>query len=308
MPPHSIGSGTISFGLVSIPVRMYTAASSAGVSFNQLHGKCGAASAADLLPDLQRGGGANELVQGLRVPKDQYVQVHRRGAEGARGRGLDDHRHREFVPLSDGRSRSTSRRRTTWGPTRAARRPYRLLSDAMVKSGQVALAKYVMRGKENLVLIRPAQDGLMLHTMYFADEVRDFGEIDKGEGAKIKHGELDLALRLDQRLASDEFPPDSTPTSTATACSASSSRRSRARRSRRRAGRAARPGDRPHGRAQAEPGQARLTCRGCRREEAAHQGRNRRRRRETQGRRSDRTEEARAGRTQVTTTASSRML
>ena len=52
----------------------------------------------------------------------------------------------------------------------------------------MALAKFVMRGKESLVLIRAAQDGLMLHTMYFADEVRDFGEIDKGKSAKLKRG------------------------------------------------------------------------------------------------------------------------
>jgi DNA end-binding protein Ku len=87
-------------------------------------------------------------------------------------------------------------------------KPYRLLSDAMEKAGQVALAKYVMRGKESLVLIRAAQGGLMLHTMYFADEVRNFDEIDKGQSAKIKEGELDLALQLINGLASDTFSPD----------------------------------------------------------------------------------------------------
>jgi DNA end-binding protein Ku len=65
-----------------------------------------------------------------------------------------------------------------------------------------------MRGKESLVLIRPAQDGLMLHTMYFADEVRNFGEIDKGETAKIKDGELELALRLVDDLSNAEFKPE----------------------------------------------------------------------------------------------------
>jgi DNA end-binding protein Ku len=78
----------------------------------------------------------------------------------------------------------------------------------MLKAGRVALAKFVMRGKESIVLIRPAQKGLMLHTMYFADEVRDFGEVDKGEDAKVKPGELELAERLVGELSSEAFKPE----------------------------------------------------------------------------------------------------
>jgi DNA end-binding protein Ku len=65
-----------------------------------------------------------------------------------------------------------------------------------------------MRGKESLVLIRSARDGLMLHTMYFADEVRDFGEIDKGQSAKIRGGEMELAQQLIDGLTNDEFKPE----------------------------------------------------------------------------------------------------
>src|SRR5678815_2578841 len=77
----------------------------------------------------------------------------------------------------------------------------------MMKVDRVALAKFVMRGKENLVLIRATQDGLMLHTMYYADEVRDFGEIDKGKEASARPGELDLALKLIDELSTEEFKP-----------------------------------------------------------------------------------------------------
>ena len=94
------------------------------------------------------------------------------------------------------------------GPDKGGEKAYRLLAEAMEKAGQVALAKYVMRGKENVVLIRAAQGGLMLHTMYFADEVRNFDEIDKGSSAKIKEGELDLALQLINGLASESFAPE----------------------------------------------------------------------------------------------------
>ncbi len=65
-----------------------------------------------------------------------------------------------------------------------------------------------MRGKESLVLIRPAQNGLMLHTMYFADEARDFSEIDTGETAEIREGELELAVRLIDELSHEEFKPE----------------------------------------------------------------------------------------------------
>ena len=74
----------------------------------------------------------------------------------------------------------------------------------MAKANRVAIAKFVMRGKENLVLIRPAQDGLMLHLMYFSDEIRNFGEIDKGS-ATVKESELGLATRLIDELSVEEF-------------------------------------------------------------------------------------------------------
>jgi len=94
------------------------------------------------------------------------------------------------------------------GPDKGGEKAYRLLSDAMTKTERVALAKFCMRGKESLVLIRSAQKGLMLHFMYFADEVRDFSEVDKGDEAKIKPGEMDLANRLIAELSKDTFRPD----------------------------------------------------------------------------------------------------
>src|SRR6266850_7280692 len=208
MAPHSLGSGTISFGLVSIPVRLYTAASSANVSFNQLHGVCGTRIRQQTFcPKCNKTVERAELVRGYEFSKDQYVQVkddELKALEGEASKIIDI---AEFVPLAD--VDPIYFEKTYYlGPDKGGEKPYRLLSDAMEKAGQVALAKYVMRGKESLVLIRPAQGGLMLHTMYFADEVRDFGEIDKGQSAKIKDGELDLALQLINGLAGDEFQPE----------------------------------------------------------------------------------------------------
>jgi DNA end-binding protein Ku len=112
----------------------------------------------------------------------------------------------EFVPL--GKVDPIYFEKTYYlGPDKGGEKAYRLLADAMARTDRVALAKFVMRGKESLVLIRAAQGGLMLHTMYFADEVRDFGEIEKGQTAKIKDGELDLAVRLVDELSHEEFAP-----------------------------------------------------------------------------------------------------
>jgi DNA end-binding protein Ku len=78
----------------------------------------------------------------------------------------------------------------------------------MSQVGKVALAKFVMRGKENLVIVRSAQNGLMMHTIYFADEVRDFSEVPKGETAKISAGETQLAIRLIEELSNEDFEPE----------------------------------------------------------------------------------------------------
>src|SRR5215468_3551911 len=208
MPPHSLGSGTISFGLVSIPVKMYTAASAGGVSFNQLHAKCGNRLRQQMIcPVDNEVVDRSAIVKGYEFQKDQYVRFtdeEIKSLEGEASKVIDI---AEFVPLST--VDPIYFEKTYYlGPDKGGEKAYRLLADAMAKTERVALAKFVMRGKENLVLIRPAQNGLMLHTMYFADEIRDFGEVEKGEDAKLKPGELDLATRLLAELTNEKFEPE----------------------------------------------------------------------------------------------------
>jgi DNA end-binding protein Ku len=208
MPPHAVGSGTISFGLVSIPVRLYTAASSASVTFNLLHAKCGSRIRQQTYcPVCKEVVDRSSLVKGYEVQKDEYVRFsdeELRALEGEASKIIDI---AEFVPLP--KVDPIYFEKTYYlGPDKGGEKAYRLLAEAMAKADRVAIAKFVMRGKESLVLIRPAQAGLMLHTMYFADEVRDFGEIDKGAGAKVKEGELELAMRLLDELSREEFSPE----------------------------------------------------------------------------------------------------
>jgi DNA end-binding protein Ku len=208
MPAHSIGSGTISFGLVAIPIRLYTAAVSAGVSFHLLHARCGHRIRQQTYCPVdhavvERG----ELVKGYEVAKNQYVPVtdeELKALAGAASTVIDI---REFVPLP--RVDPIYFERTYFlGPDKGGAKAYRLLAQAMATTGRVALATFVLRGKERLVLIRPAPHGLLLHTMYFADEVRDVGEIDTGETAPITEGELELAIRLIEELSHAEFTPE----------------------------------------------------------------------------------------------------
>jgi DNA end-binding protein Ku len=208
MPPHSIGSGTISFGLVSIPVRMFTAASSGRVAFNQLHEKCGGRIRQQILcPTCNEVVDRTALVKGYEFAKEQYVRFTEDELKALEGEASQTIDIAEFVPL-DQVDPIYFENTYYLGPDKGGEKAYRLLSDAMKKMNKVALAKFVMRGKENLVLIRSAKDGLMLHTMYFSDEVRDFSEVGKGEDAKIKPGELELANRLIDELSNDAFKPE----------------------------------------------------------------------------------------------------
>jgi DNA end-binding protein Ku len=208
MAPHSMGSGTISFGLVSIPVRMYAAAVSASVSFHLLHARCGSRIRQQQVCPVcnvvvERG----DLVRGYEFAKDQYVRFSEeelKALESETSRAIDIS---EFVPLAT--VDPIYFEKTYYlGPDKGGEKPYRLLADAMTAAARVGVAKLVMRGKESLVLIRPAQGGLMLHTMYYADEVRDFGEIDRGESAKIQGREAELARRLIDELSNEEFRPE----------------------------------------------------------------------------------------------------
>jgi DNA end-binding protein Ku len=208
MPPHAVAPGTISFGLVAIPVKLYTATASGSVAFNMLHAKCGSRIRQQTFcPTCQVTVERAELVRGWEFAKDQYVRVtddELKGLEGEASRTIDI---AEFVPLAQ--VDPIYFEKTYYlGPDKGGEKPYRLLAEAMAKTDKVALATFVMRGKESLVLIRAAQGGLMLHAMYFADEVRSFGEVDKGALAPVRANELDLAIKLIEGLTTDEFRPD----------------------------------------------------------------------------------------------------
>jgi DNA end-binding protein Ku len=207
MPARSIGSATVSFGLVSIPVRMYVATHSEQPSFNLIHGVCKSRIKQQTwCPRCERVVERSELVKGREVAKDQYVlftDEELKALEAAASQAIDI---QEFVPLAD--VDPVYFQDTHYlGPDKGGDKAYQLLAEAMRDTGMVALAQHVSRGKERLVLIRPFADGLALHTLYYADEVRAFDEVERGPKASVKAAETNLARKLIEQLAADGFTP-----------------------------------------------------------------------------------------------------
>lgn len=206
---RSIGSGTVSFGLVSIPIKLYPASRpNAGVSFNYLHGACGSRIRQQYAcPKCARPVERAELVRGYEFAKDQFVtftedELTKMEAEASQAIDIQ-----EFLPLSSVDPIYFDRAYYL-GPDKGAEKAYRLLVQAMRAADQVALAKFVLHGKEHLVVLRAVVDGLVLHTAYFADEVREAPEIERGAAVSIRDAEMTLARKLIDELAVDRFEPE----------------------------------------------------------------------------------------------------
>ena len=208
MAARSIGSGTISFGLVSIPIRVYVATHSEQLGFNMLHEKCGTRIRQQLYcPHCQRVIERSETVRGYQFQKDRYVRFtdeELKALEAEANRAIDIH---EFVPLAKVDPIYFEDAHYL-GPDKGAEKAYHLLSEAMRATGKVALAQFVRGGKEHLVVIRPYNGGLVLHSMFYADEVRDFGEVGVGGEPKLRPNEVEMAERLIEQLSSEDFRPD----------------------------------------------------------------------------------------------------
>jgi DNA end-binding protein Ku len=148
----------------------------------------------------------SELVRGYEIEKDRYVtftdeELKKLEAQADRAVEITG-----FIPASEV-DPVYFENSYLLGSEPTSAKAYHLLQEAMTKAGRVGVAKFTMRGKERVVLIRPYQGGLMLHTMYYNDEIRAFGEIDHGADAPVKDSELALAQRLLDDLTQKKFNP-----------------------------------------------------------------------------------------------------
>jgi DNA end-binding protein Ku len=208
MAARAIGSGTISFGLVSIPVKLYTAASPESVSFNMLHNKCsGRLKQQFYCPVDNEVVERSATVRGYEYQKDRYVQFSEEELKKLESPRTNDLELMEFVPE---RTVDFVNIEKTYylGPDKGGERAYRLLSDALQRTQRIAVGKYWTRGKENVVLVRPYRKGLALHQVYYANEVRNFDDIDTGGEYTFKDVENQLADKLIEQLSQPAFKID----------------------------------------------------------------------------------------------------
>jgi DNA end-binding protein Ku len=202
----SVWSGYLTFGLISMPVRLFSGARPSGISFNMLHRDDLSRIKQQLFcPNDNRVVGRDEIVKGYEYRKDEYVVIEPEEIKKIEPKTAKTMEILEFVKSSDV-DPVYFESSYYMMPEEAGRRPYALLSKALEESQYVAIAKLTMHNREYTVFLRPKEGGLMLHTMYYSDEVREvegFGRPD----VELKEGEVKVAHQLIEALAG-EWDPD----------------------------------------------------------------------------------------------------
>src|SRR6267154_2657664 len=206
MPLRPLRNATISFGLVSIPVRFYTATESEDIHFNLLHDSCGTrVNRKWWCPHHEEIVSSDELIRAYAISKNKYVTFTDEEIETLE---TDDNRALEITEFVDLHEIDPLMFEKAYflGPSPGGGKTYRILAQAMKKQDKVAVARWVATGKEHLVVMRPYEKGLVLHTMYYADEVRDFDAIDI-EASPASEKEVKLAEMLISELTEKTFDP-----------------------------------------------------------------------------------------------------
>jgi DNA end-binding protein Ku len=207
MAARAIASVTVSFGLVSIPVKLYSATqASAGVSFNLLHKDCGSRLKQQYLCAkegvvVER----TDMVKGYEFAKDQYVIFAPEELKELEEKGTHTIEVTAFVPAAS-IDPIYYDKAYYLAPDKGGARPYALLAEGMRKTGRCALGRWAARGKQHIIQLRAVEGGLVLQQLLYAEEVRKLSEIEV-EAAQVKGAELDLAVQLIEQHAADAFDP-----------------------------------------------------------------------------------------------------
>jgi len=206
MAARATGSGVISFGMVSIPVKLYsTVNTTKAIRFNMLR-KDGArlkqqyvAATDGKLVERE------DRVKGYEFAKGQFVLFNDEEMKAMDAKSTNEIEIEEFVP-ADQINAVYHEKVNFLGPDKGAARSYHLLAEAMRKTGKSALAKYAARGKCYLVMIHPLEDGLIMVQLRHQEEMRSFDEVEIPP-SDIKQAELDLAVQLVEQVSSEQFEP-----------------------------------------------------------------------------------------------------
>ena len=205
MAARSMGSLTISFGLISIPVKLYTATQSAGsISFNLLHKECGSR-LKQQYTCIKEGVivERDQMVKGYEFAKDQYVQFSPEEIKALEEVGSHAVEISEFVSI-DSVDPVFYDKSYYLAPDKGAAKPYALLTQALRDTNRCAIARWASRGQANIVMLRPVGNVMMMQQLHFAGEVRASSEIEIPQ-QEVKPAELNLAKQLIEQQASEKF-------------------------------------------------------------------------------------------------------
>src|SRR6266705_5963917 len=207
MAARSIASLTVSFGLVSIPVKLYSATeSNKAISFNMLHKTCGSRLKQQYLCIKEEIPVAREdMVKGYEFAKDQYVMFTPEELKAMEEVGTHMAEITEFVPI-EAVDPVYFDKAYYLAPDKGGAKPFALLASALRESNRCALGRWAARGKQYIVMIRPVEDGLVMQQLLYAGEVRSMKELEIPK-TEVKDAELKLAQQLIEQQASDKFDP-----------------------------------------------------------------------------------------------------
>jgi DNA end-binding protein Ku len=208
--PRAIWTGAISFGLVTVPVKLYSAVDRKSVRFHQLSGKTGVRVAQKRVdPQTDEEVPYQDIVKGYEIAPDRYVKIEPAELDSLEPKKTKTIEIEEFVELSQ-IDPIYYDHPYYLAPGTGGAKPYRLLLEAMEETGRVAIARVVIRSKEQLVAVRPMGIALGMATMLFPDEVLPpdrLDEVVESANTKTTKRELDIAKQLIESLAGD-FEPD----------------------------------------------------------------------------------------------------
>lgn len=207
MASRSIASLTVSFGLVSIPVKLHSATESTkSISFNLLHKTCGSRLKQQYFCIKEEIPVAREdMVKGYEFSKDQYVLFTPEELKALDEVGTHMAEITEFVPIASVDPVYYDKAYYL-SPDKGGAKPYALLAKAMRESGRCALGRWAARGKQYIVMIRPVDEGLVMQQLLYAEEVRSIREVEIPE-TEVKDAELKLAKQLIDAQTSEAFDP-----------------------------------------------------------------------------------------------------
>ncbi|HEX3663395.1 MAG TPA: Ku protein [Acidobacteriaceae bacterium] len=203
----TVWKGYISFGLISVPIRLFVAAREQHISFNQIHAVCGTRIRQQIFcPHCERVVERSEIAKGYPVDKENYVLVTNEELRALEAESSETMEIMQFVKLPDVDPLyyQTSYFSVAEDPGRKA---YSLIHKGMQHLNLGAIAKITLHQREQIVMIRPFEQGLVLHTLYYPEEIRAVAEYDNQTEITVQKAELDLAEQFMTQLTA-EFHPE----------------------------------------------------------------------------------------------------